>query len=135
MKNKILGVIGLVAFVAMINSGIFEVIVKFFTWLLMLNFTQSDVSIAGEIFVRIATFGISFASVGVIFNLLGWHNKDVMSLTYFVISTIVSFGLCYVVMLIETHSKYILIGLSILLILTVTISIVIYFRNKLKQVQ
>ena len=107
MKNKILGVIGLVTFVAIINSGIFEAIVKFFTWLLMPNFTQSNLSIAGEIFVRIATFGISFAAVGAIFNLLGWYNKDVMSLSYFIISTIVSFVLCYVVMLIETHSKYI----------------------------
>ena len=48
------------------------------------------------------TFAISYTLVGIIFNALGWFNSKIMSIAYFVISTLLGFALVYVVMLIET---------------------------------
>lgn len=104
--------------------GLIEPIVKFFTdiliWLFTLNATQSNVSIAGEIFVKIATFAVSYSAVGSIFRTIGWFNSEIMKISYFVISTIVSFALCYVVMLLETH----LVAITVIMAVTLLSAIV-----------
>ena len=82
---------------------IFEWICNFFAWLFMLNMTSSEVSLGGAIAVRIVTFAISYAIVGALFDWLGLFNSRAMHLVYFIISTIISYVLCYIVMLIETH--------------------------------
>lgn len=91
-------------------------IVDIFVWLFTLSLTQSSVSIAGEIFVKITTFAVSYAVVGAIFNTIGWFNSGAMKIAYFVISTILSFALCYVVMLFETHILQIAIATLIIAI-------------------
>lgn len=88
-------------------------IIDVFVWLFTLSLTQSPVSIAGEIFVKIATFAVSFSAVGAFFNTIGWFNSAAMKITYFVISTLVSFALCYVVMLFETYMLQIAIAILI----------------------
>ena len=130
MKGKILGLITLILFVFFVTSGLFEGIVNFFVWLVTLNATQSNVSMAGEIFVKVATFAVSYSAVGILFNAIGWFNSDAMKLVYFIVSTIVSFVLCYIVMLLETYLLYIVIILGILLLLIIGIMIFVYFRNK-----
>ena len=70
-------------------------------WLLRLNMTQSPVSMAGEIFVKITVLFLSYAIVGAIFKALGWFNSEAMKIAYFVVSTLLTFGLCYLVMLFE----------------------------------
>ena len=130
MKGKILGLILLILFVFFITSGLFESIVKFFVWLVTLNATQSNVSMAGEIFVKVATFVLSYILVGGLFKAIGWFNSDVMKLVYFIVSTIVSFALCYIVMLLETYLLYIVIVIATLLLLVVVISILLCLRNK-----
>ena len=130
MKGKILGLIALILFVFFITNGLFESIVKFFVWLVTLNATQSKVSMTGEIFVKVATFVLSYILVGVLFNAIGWFNSDAMKLVYVIVSTIVSFALCYIVMLLETYLFYIVIVIATLLLLVVVISILLRFRNK-----
>ena len=130
MKGKIAGLIALVLFVFFITSGLFEGIMNFFIWLVTLNATQSNVSMAGEIFVKIATFVVSYTAVGILFNSIGWFNSDAMKLVYFIVSTLVSFALCYVVMLLETYLLYIVIGLGVLLLLIIGIIIFLCFKNK-----
>lgn len=103
MKKTLSGILTLVILVFLCTSGLFEGIVNFFFWLVKLNMTQSSVSMAGEIFVKVATFAISYTVVGIIFNAIGWFNSDVMKIVYFIVSTLVSFALCYVIMLFETH--------------------------------
>lgn len=85
---------------------------------------------AGEIFVKIAAWLISYTAVGLIFNALGWFNSDVMKFVYFVISTLVSFALCYVVMLLETYLLYIVIALGVLLAGAITFVIVRYIKYR-----
>ena len=127
MKSKIIGILVLIIFVFFITSGLFKGIMNFFVWIVTLNATQSSVSMAGEIFVKIATFVVSYTTVGILFNAIGWFNSDAMKLVYFIVSTLVSFALCYVVMLLETYLLYIAITLGVLLLLIIGIIIFLYF--------
>jgi len=116
LKKAITSLILLLIVIWAFDSGTWEHFAKFMIWLFTLNETQSSVSIIGEIFVKIATFGITYSLVGFIFNSLGFFNSGIMKFAYFVISTLLSFGLCYVVVLIEKHILTIAIVLLVLLI-------------------
>lgn len=89
-----------------------------------------ETSIAGSIIVKILTFAVSYTLVGLIFNALGWFNSKIMSIAYFVISTLLGFALAYVVMLIETHLLEIGITLGVILALSIVTIIVMAIRNK-----
>ena len=128
MKKALSGLITLIIIVFIFTSGLIEPLTKFFVWLVTLNMTQSSVSIAGEIFVKIAAFVISYATVGAIFNAIGWFNSGVMKLVYFIISTIVSFALCWLVMIFETHLLLIAIIAGVLLLLAITSFLIIHFK-------
>ncbi len=130
MKKALSGLITLIVIVFVFTSGLIEPLTKFFVWLVTLNMTQSSVSIAGEIFVKIAAFVISYATVGAIFNAIGWFNSGVMKLVYFIISTIVSFALCWLVMIFETHLFLIAIIAGALLLLTITAFVILHFKAK-----
>ena len=119
MKKAITSLILLLIVIWALDSGAWEHFAKFMIWLFTLNATQSRVSIAGEIFVKIATWGITYSLVGVIFKTLGLFDSGIMKFVYFVISTLLSFGLCYIVMLIEKHIFTIAIVLLVLLIVMV----------------
>ena len=117
MKGRIAAIIAFLLFIFIFTSGLFEGIVNFLTWLVTLNMTQSNISIAGEIFVKIAAWIISYTAVGMIF-------------VYFIISTLVSFVLCYIVMLLETYLLYIVIGLGFLLAIVIVLAIILYIRHR-----
>lgn len=114
----------------MIADGFIGDFFKFCTWLVTLNMTQSSVSTAGEIFVKIAAWIISYISVGLLFNTIGLFNKKIMRFAYFVISTLVSFALCYVVMLLEKYLLYIAIIFSILLAVAMLLIITLHIKEK-----
>lgn len=105
------------------SKGWLEPIANFFSsifiWLFTLNMTQSTVSIAGEIFVKVATFVITYSVVGAIFRAIGWFDSGIMKLAYFIISTLVSFILCYIVMIFETHLLLVAIIVGILIIISI----------------
>lgn len=119
MRKAITSLILLLIVIWASDSGAWEHFAKFMIWLFTLNATQSNVSIAGEIFVKFATWGITYSLVGFIFKSLGLFDSSIMKFVYFVISTLLSFGLCYVVMLIEKHILTIAIVLLVLLIVSV----------------
>ena len=104
--KRIGSIISGIVILLLLCSGIFTDVLKFFAWRFTLQYSQPDTSIAGGIIVRILTFAVSYGLVGLIFNSLGWFNSKAMSITYFVISTLLGFALSYVVMIIE---KYIVI--------------------------
>ncbi len=89
----------------MLLSGGIAKLFEFFAWLFLLQNTQADISIGGQIFVRIATFLLSYGLVGFIFNLIGLFNSKLMKAMYFVLSTLIAFGLSYVIMLIEIYAR------------------------------
>lgn len=130
MKRIIFGIIALIAIYIFFACGIFEGLVNFMCWLFSLSMTESNISIAGEIFVKIATFIVSYSLVGIIFNLIGWFDSGAMKFVYFVVSTIISFALCYVVMLLETYLLYIAIVLGILIIGAASIIVILIIHSK-----
>ena len=130
MKGKIAAVIAFLLFLFFFTSGLFEGIVNFLTWLVPLNMAQSNISIAGEIFVKIAAWLISYTLVGIIFGVLGWFHSDVMKFVYFIISTLVSFALCYIIMLLETYLLYVVIGFGVLLAVVIVFAILVYIKHR-----
>ena len=132
MKNKAIAIAVFLLAIFVLTSGLFGGFVDFLVWLVTLNMTQSSVSIAGEIFVKVATWAISYSAVGLLFNALGWFNSDAMKIVYFVISTIVSFALCYVVMILERYLLYIVIAACVLLVAVIAAIVIFYFKGKRK---
>ena len=132
MKNKAIAIAVFLLAIFVLTSGLFGGFVDFLVWLVTLNMTQSSVSIAGEIFVKVATWAISYSAVGLLFNALGWFNSDAMKIVYFVISTIVSFALCYVVMILERYLLYIVIAACVLLVAVIAAIVIFYFKDKRK---
>ena len=102
--NAILsGLTDLVVLMITVISRLFEKAVTFLIWLVKLDLTKNSVSIFGEVVVKVATFAITYTVVGWIFKALGWFNSKAMKLAYAIISTMISFGLCFAVSLLEKH--------------------------------
>lgn len=127
--KRLSGLVFLIFILIAASNGWIEPIINFFSeifiWLFTLSMSQSSVSIAGEIFVKAATFVISYSVVGAIFRAIGWFDSDIMKVAYFVISAIVSFVLCYIVMIFETHLLLIAIIAGVLLIAGIAVCILL----------
>lgn len=132
MKKALGSIAALIIFVFLCTSGLFEGITNFFVWLVTLNMTQSSVSTVGEIFVKVATFAITYTVVGIIFNAIGWFDSDAMKIVYFIISTLISFVLCYVVMIFETHLLLLSIILGVILAAVIAFFIITGIRSREK---
>lgn len=132
MKKALGSIAALIIFVFLCTSGLFEGITNFFVWLVTLNMTQSSVSTVGEIFVKVATFAITYTVVGIIFNAIGWFDSDAMKIVYFIISTLISFALCYVVMIFETHLLLFSIIFGVILAAVIAFFIITGIRSRKK---
>ena len=128
--RKLSGLVAGMVLLFLLCSGIFVDIFKFFTWLFTLQYITPDTSIAGSIIVKILTFVVSYAFVGLIFNLLGLFDNKIMSIVYFIISTLVSFVLAYIVMTIETYLLEIGIILGIIFIILIVAFIILNKKRK-----
>lgn len=121
LPKEVWSIIGILLLI----SGVWTYISEFLLWLVVLDMTKPNISIFADIFVRVATFLISYGTVGAIFKKCG---SNIMSLAYFIISTLVSFVLCYIVMLIETYMLIISIILGVILLLLLGFNIFMYIR-------
>jgi len=128
--KRLSGFLAGIVLLLLLCSGIFADIIEFFTWMFTLQYITPETSVAGSIIVKILTFAISYTLVGIIFNALSWFNSKVMSIAYFVVSTLLGFALAYVVMLIETHLLEIGITLSVIFVLSIAAIIFIAIKNK-----
>lgn len=129
--KRLSGILASIILLLLLCSGIFVDIIEFFTWLFTLQYITPETSIAGSIIVKILTFAVSYTLVGIIFNALGWFNGKIMSLAYFIVSTLLGFVLAYIVMLIETH--LLAIGITLGFILLVAIAIIVFLAIKDKK--
>ena len=86
----------------------------------------------GEIFVKVATFAITYTVVGIIFNTIGWFDSDIMKIVYFIISTLISFALCYVVMIFETHLLLFAIIFVVIILAVIAFFIITGIRSREK---
>lgn len=132
MKKQIIGTISAIVLLLLLCSGIFANIVKFFAWFFTLQYSQPNISIAGEIIVRVLTFAVSFGLVGVTFKALGCFNGKVMSFVYTIISILVGFVLSYIVWIIEQYIIVICIIFGFVLTILIACLIIFYCVKKKK---
>ena len=130
MKRLISGIVTLLVVVLFVTSGLFKGFLNFICWLVTLNMTQSKISLAGEIFVKITTWAVTYSFVGFLFDSLGWFDSDAMKFVYFVVSTMISFALCYVIMLLETYLLYIVIAVAIFAVIVFAVIVGTKIHNK-----
>lgn len=103
MKKAILGLLATLVILLLLCTGIFANLVKFFCWLFLLQYSAPETSIVGGIIVRLLSFAVAYGLVYIIFNLFGFFNSKLMSVSYFVFSTILGFIFAYLVWVIETY--------------------------------
>ena len=133
--KRLTGLLAGIVLLLLLCSGIFADIIEFFTWLFTLQYITPETSIAGSIIVKVLTFAVSYTLVGLIFNSIGWFNSKLMSLVYFIISTLLGFVLAYIVMLIETHLLAIGIILGVILIASSIILIINHIKNRNEEIK
>ena len=130
MKGKIFSIIGLIVVIFFFTSGLFAWCTNVFTWLITLNYSSPSISVFGQLFVKYATWIITFTTVGIIFKSLNWLNSGAMKIVYFIISTILSFVLSYVIMILENYAVYIAIGLAVIILMLIVIIIILHRKAK-----
>lgn len=133
MKRKIAGIISSIVLLLLLCSGAFADIIRFFAWLFTLQYSAPETSIAGGIIVRVLTFLISYGLVGVLFSAFGWFDSKVMRIVYFIISTLVTFALEYLVWTIETYIIVIGIVMGIIMAGVIIFFVVNYILKKRKK--
>ena len=125
-------IVGLVALVFICTSGLFEPITKVFVWFITLNFNAPTVSIMGQLVAKHGTWIVTYSLVGKLFKELGWFNSDAMKIIYFIISTIISFLLLWLIMILENYLWIIAIVIGSLLVCFIILIITLHFINKKK---
>lgn len=123
--KKIVGISSIIILLFLFCSGVIADIFTFFAWLFALQYSQPDISIASGIIVRILTFAVSYGLVGVIFNTLGCFESKIMKIVYFIISTLIGFGIAYIVWSIEQHILVIGIVMGV-----IVLSVIVYWIIK-----
>ena len=124
MKGKILSFLGLLLFIVLCVTGWIQEIIKVFVWLFNLKLNTPDISIFGLILVKYGTWLITFTSIDIIFKTLGLSNGKTMKLAYFILSTMISFGLSWVVMNIEKNLSIIAIIIGCFICISILIGII-----------
>lgn len=131
----ILGFVFIFLFCWLVESGIFGNIVNFFTWLLTYNYSDNGLNNAFTLISKLMIFGITYPLVGFIFSALGWFNSKIMSIVYFVLSTLLAMLICPVLKLIQDNIVTIGIILLVIFVVLIGLLVFIYFKDKNKEVE
>ena len=135
--NDFKSIIGGIILLILIATGVFSFLldltgefIKLNLWLFQLSLTDFGLSPVMEVIIKLLTFIISYALVGIIFSALGLFDSDVMKYVYFVISTLIGFALSYVIMVLQKHIIVISWSILGLAIVIATMIFVIYSHQK-----
>ena len=114
-----------------------EPITKVFVWLITLQFNSPDISVFGQLVAKYGTWIITYSLVGMLFNALGWFDSSAMKIVYFIISTIISFFLSWLIMVLEKYlwTIAIVVGCLVLVVATVIITLLIVKKKKTQDAQ
>ena len=125
--------VGLIVLIFLCTSGLIEPITKVFVWLITIDSNSPDISIFGQLVAKYGTWIITYSLVGVLVNALGWFNSTAMKILYFILSTIISFLLSWLIMIFENYLLVIAIVIGVLLIMGLGIFITLFIYNKKKK--
>ncbi len=126
MKKTLVSVIGLIVLIFVCTSGLIEPITKVFVWLITLQFNSPDISVFGQLVAKYGIWIITYAFVGYIFNKLDWFNSIAMKIVYFIISTIISFLLSWLIMVLENYLWIIAIVVGMILLIAIVVIATLY---------
>ena len=133
MKGKINAFIGLIILIFLCTSGLIEPITKVFVWLITIDSNSPDISIFGQLVAKYGTWIITYLLVGILFRSLGWFNSTAMKIVYFILSTIISFLLSWLIMVLENYLWIIAIIIGVLLVVGLGVFITLLIYNKKKK--
>lgn len=133
MKKILFVFIALLIIICLCNSSIAKQIVKVFAWLFTLNFNELEVSIFGQIVVKYGTWILSYLFVGTLFKFLGWFNSTAMKITYLFISTIISFLLSWLFMVLGNYLLIITIVVGTLLCILLILYLFLFIFTVIKK--
>ena len=132
MKKTFGSILGLAVLIFICTSGLVEPVTKVFIWLITLQYNSPDISLFGQLVAKYGTWIITYSFVGVLFNALGWFNCSAMKIVYFIISTILSFLLSWIIMVLWIIA--IVVGGLFLLMVGALITMFIVNRGKAQNV-
>lgn len=135
MKRKISAFIGLIVLIFLCTSGLIEPITKVFVWLITLQFNLPDISIFDQLIAKYGTWIITYIVVGYIFNTLGWFNSTAMKIVYFIISTIISFLLSWLIMVLENYLWIIAIVIVVVLLILIGVIVTLLIIKRKKELK
>lgn len=133
MKKTLGLIIGLIGLIFVCTSGLIEPITKVFVWLITLQFNSPDISVFGQLVAKYGTWIITYAVVGFIFNSLDWFNSTAMKIVYFIISTVISFLLSWLIMVLENYLWLIAIVVGVVLLIVIGGIATLYVIKKKKE--
>ena len=133
MKGKINAFIGFIILIFLCTSGLIEPITKVFVWLITIDSNSPDISIFGQLVAKYGTWIITYSLVGILFRSLGWFNSTAMKIVYFILSTIISFLLSWLIMVLENYLWIIAIIIGVLLVVGLGVFITLLIYNKKKK--
>ena len=133
MKGKISAFIGLIILIFLCTSGLIEPITKVFVWLITIDSNSPDISIFDQLVAKYGTWIITYSLVGILFRSLGWFNSTAMKIVYFILSTIISFLLSWLIMVLENYLWIIAIIIGVLLVVGLGVFITLLIYNKKKK--
>jgi hypothetical protein len=129
IKLLILIVTGIISFLLELTGEFMRLIF----WLFQLSLTDLGLSPFVEIGIKVLTFALSYALVGIIFNALGFFDSYVMKFVYFVVSTLIGFALSAVIMFLQEN--IIIIFWSIFGVFVVTVISIVTYKIKNKAIK
>ena len=129
MKRRIVAAVLLGVLIFVCTSGLVEPITKVFVWLITLQLESPDISIFGQLVAKYGTWIITYSLVGILFEEMNWFNGTVMKIVYFVVSTVISFLLSWLIMVLEHYMVIIAIIIGSILALG-TIAFVTWYLIK-----
>lgn len=130
--KRLIGVISTLALLVLLCTGVFSNIPAFFSWLFMLQQLAPETSVVGSIVVRLLTFAVSYSLTGLIFSVLGLFESRIMSVVYFVVSTLFGFAIAYVVRSVEQNALLIIVILSVVFVASISLVIFLIARERRK---
>ena len=119
MKKTLAAICGLAILIFICTSGLIEPITKVFVWLITLQHNSPNISVFGQLVAKYGTWIITYSLVGILFSSLGWFNSGAMKIVYFIVSTIISFLLSWLIMIFEQYLWIIAIIIGCLLLVMI----------------
>lgn len=107
-KEAMIALLVIVLMLSGVITAVFVFIGKIMTfmlWLFGISMTEFGISPAAEAFVKIFTFLITYVLVGLLFGVTGaFKGKgNAMKIVYLIISTLIGFGLSWLIMKFEEN--------------------------------